>query len=121
MDIVSEYNKLGFLASILIDICDNLEQTTEARHELKFHLKRANIEAQKVLKKHFELYENHGTVDNFGNEIDAREIYHLTAKAYDFLFYKKPNEIASICEMVKQAEANGIDYTQIDIGFKPIV
>ena len=118
MNIIDEYNKLGFLSSILIDVCDNLEQTTEAKQQLKYHLKRANIEAQKVLKRHFELYEAHGVVEG---TVDAREIYHLTAKSYDFIFSRKPNEIASIAEMVKQAEKHGIDYTQIDIPYKPII
>ena len=122
MTITEHYNRLGFLAPIIVEICDNLEETTACQRQLKYHVKNANLEAQKVLSKHSGLYHDHGEVEQpDGAKINTQDIYNITSKSYDFLFSKKPHEIASIASMVQQMDEAGTDYTKIDIPFKPLV
>ncbi len=123
---ISNYNKLGFLAPILIEIIDQLEETNQYKKELKFHLNRAWHEAEKVVTTHFNAYDRHGEIEQVdGVEIHSFDIYNITSKAYEDLFKifteKKPNEIASIVQLLKIAEEKGIDYTQIDIPFQPVL
>lgn len=102
-----------------------MEETNQYKRELKFHLNRARIEAEKVVTTHFNAYDRHGGIEQQdGAEIHSFDIYNITAKAYEDLFKifteKKPNEIASIVQLLKIAEEKGIDYTQIDIPYQPV-
>lgn len=122
---ISNYNKLGFLAPILIEVIDQLEETNQYKRELKFHLNRARKEAEKVVTTHFNAYDRHGKIEQVdGVEIHSFDIYNITAKAYEELFKifteKNPNEIASIVQLIKEAEKKGIDYTQINIPYQPV-
>lgn len=122
MNITEQYNKLAFVAPVIVELCDDLEQTTVCQRELKFHIKRANIEAQKVLKKHFELYRN-GTIESLDGhkEMNTEDIYNITSKSYDFLLSKSPNEICVIAKIVQDLEEKGLDYMAIEIPYKPVV
>lgn len=122
MDIVEQYNKLAFLAPTIVDMCDSLEQSTVTQKQLKFHIKRANIEAQKILEKHYKLYENYGTVENPDSDevMSTEDIYNITSKAYDFLLNKSPHEICCIAQIIREAEKSGLDYTTIEIPFTPL-
>lgn len=123
MNLTDQYNKLAFLTPTIVDLCDSLAESTECKRELKFHINRANIEAQKVLAKHYMMYANHGAVANNqgGKEVSAEDIYNITAKAYDFLFNKSPREICCIAQIIADAEAKGLDYEAVEIPYQPIL
>ncbi len=111
-----EYNKLGFLAPVLIEVIDNLKGTNQYKQNLKRHLNGVLIELEKVNDYHFGLYQNHS-----GEGMDGKDLYHLTSKAYDFLFSKQPHEVVTISQIIRQVEEKGIDYKNQNIEFKPIV
>ncbi len=81
---------------------------------------------QAISNYNFNAYDRHGEIEQVdGVEIHSFDIYNITSKAYEDLFKifteKKPNEIASIVQLLKIAEEKGIDYTQIDIPFQPVL
>lgn len=122
MDLVNQYNKLAFLAPTIVDLCDTLRESTECKRELKYHINQANKEAQKILAKHYKMYESYGTILNHenGKEMSTEDIYNITSKSYDFLLNKSPHEICCIAQLIREAEKSGLDYTQIEIPFTPL-
>lgn len=123
---ISNYNKLGFLVPILIEVIDQLEETNQYKKELKHYLNRARTEAEKVLKTHFNAYQFFGNVPKHDEEgeIHSADIYNITTKAYDeafkFFTQRSPSEVCSIMQLLKIAEEKGIDYTQINIPYQPV-
>lgn len=105
------YNALGFISPKLVEILDSLEETTVCKRQYKYHLKRTNVEAQKVITEHYKLFNEYGelTTPN-GLKIDAEDIYNNTAKSYDFLLSKNPNELCVIADIMQKKEAEGFDY-----------
>ena len=122
MDLVNQYNKLAFLTPTIIDLCDTLRESTECKKELKYFINQANKEAQKMLAKHYKMYESYGTIlsKENGKEMSTEDIYNITSKSYDFLLNKSPHEICCIAQIIREAEKSGLDYTAIDIPFTPL-
>ncbi len=117
------YNRAAYIAQSLIPILDALEETTEPKRELKFHLKRTFEELDKLVRKHEREYRNHGLIEQEDSNlapISGQDMYNITAKAYDFILEKQPNEIVSIVELVKSYEAGGINYGDFEVEYKPL-
>jgi len=117
------FNKLAFMAPVIVDLCDTLESSNVPQQQLKFHLKRLNLEAQKLLAKHYKLYESVESVtskDNT-NEIATEDIYNITSSSYDWILNKSPHEICVIVELVKRMEVDGLDYSDVSVNYKPIL
>ncbi len=112
----TEFNKMSFLAPIMIEIVDKLKGTDQYRLGLKRHLNGVLRELEKLTDYHFGLYENHAEDD-----IDGRDIYNVTAKAYDFLLSKTPVDIIHISNIVKELDRSGIKYTDKDIQFQSMI
>ena len=118
----NKWNQAAFITQSLLPILDSLEETTSPQRQFKYHLKRAILEGEKFLEKHFNIYENHGELTQpDGTIIHSRDVYNTTAKAYDFVLNKKPHEMCGIAELLKSYEAGGIDYTEFDIEYQKIV
>ena len=118
-DRIVTFNKLGFLSSVLIDLIDQLEGTKVYNKQLKYHLNRARIEAEKVANIHFKPFNKGESLkqrdDTF---INSQDVHCITSKAYDFLFEKEPSKIVVIADVVKKAEEqNTIDYDNASIPF----
>ena len=122
MDLTNQYNKLAFLTPTIVDLCDTLRESTECKKELKYYINHANKEAQKILAKHYKMYESYGTIlsKENGNEMSTEDIYNITSKSYDFLLNKSPHEICCIAQIIREAEKSGLDYTAIEIPFTPL-
>lgn len=120
---ISEYNRLAFLSPIVIDTIDNLEGSNQYKLELKYHLRRAMKECEKIHATHYKHFQDQGIVHHptDGNAVDALDIYNITAKAYDYLLRLNPNEIASIVQIVKKAKERGIDLSEVNIEYEPIL
>lgn len=118
------FNKLAFISEILIEIIDNLKETNQYRHGLKKALNDALREAEKVVGLQVMAYENHGNVDNDGNEIHSLNVYTITSRAYDEAFRmfseRNPGEIVSIMELVRRFEEKGGKLEDVKIEYKPV-
>lgn len=116
------WNIAAFIAQSLIPILDELEESTQPQREFKYHLKRAILEGEKFIAKHFITYQNYGILKQpDGTEIHSRDVYNITAKAYDFLLNKAPHEIVSVADLIKSYEEGGVDWKDFDIEYKKIV
>lgn len=113
------YNILGFMAPVMIDIIDKLEGSTEYKHRLKMHLNGALPELEAINLKQYNIYEKHGLIDNKGKDIDSLDVYIITLKAYSSIFTRSPREIVSIVERVRRMEEEGIVINDIGIDFTP--
>lgn len=115
-------NRVAFITQALLPLLDELEETTTPKREFKYHLKRAIAEAEKVVAQHFKAYNEFGKITQpDGMDIDAKDVYYITARAYDFLLHRPPNEVGSIAELVKGYEAGGVDWKDFEIEAKQIV
>ncbi len=104
------FNKLGFLSNLLINLIDQLEDTNFYNKQLKFHLNRARLEAEKISNFHFKAF-NVGVdfpqID--GSFINSKDVHCQTSKSYDYLFEilsKDPSDIVILANFLKNAEEN---------------
>lgn len=121
------YNKLGYLAPIMIEIIDYLKETNLYQKDFKFQINRALIECEKIVNKHYECYEDYGYIDQKEDELEpihSQDIYNVTSKAYDEIFEffttNSPAEVVSILQAIKETKEKGLDFTQIILNYKPL-
>lgn len=118
------YNKMGFLADVVIEINESLKDTTAYRQSIKYHANALQKEMERIVGIHAKSYNEFGNVDNDGKSMDARNIYNISSKAYDqafdFFCNRNPAEIVSAMELVRQYEANGGDLADVRVQYEPI-
>lgn len=116
------YNKLGFLADIIIDVNDTLTETNVYKQGIKLHAKGLVKELEKVVDVHYKSYHNFGTVDD--TNMHSLNIYQISAKAYaeafKFFTERSPSDICSIMEIIRQAESKGLNLQDINIEYDPV-
>ena len=114
------YNKIGFLADILVEVNEKLLETNQYRQEIKLHGKGLSKACESIITSHYKSFENFGNID----DMHSLNIYQITAKAYEeaFKFFteRKPNEICSIMELIRRSEENGLDLKDIIIEYVPV-
>ena len=114
------YNKIGFLADILVEVNEKLLETNQYRQEIKLHGKGLSKACESIITSHYKSFENFGNID----DMHSLNIYQITAKAYEeaFKFFteRKPNEICSIMELIRRSEENGLDLKDIAIEYVPV-
>ena len=114
------YNKIGFLADILVEVNEKLLETNQYRQEIKLHGKGLSKACESIITSHYKSFENFGNID----DMHSLNIYQITAKAYEeaFKFFteRKPNEICSIMELIRRSEENGLDLKDIVIEYVPV-
>ena len=114
------YNKIGFLADILVEVNEKLLETNQYRQEIKLHGKGLSKACESIINTHYKSFENFGNID----DMHSLNIYQITAKAYEeaFKFFteRKPNEICSIMELIRRSEENGLDLKDIAIEYIPV-
>ena len=118
------YNKLAFLVPILIDLMDKISESNVYKHNFKKFGNLFLAEGEKIVKTHFDQYENHGIIEDNVNKVDAKDVYNLSSKAYeeafDFFTTRKASEISSIMSIIKVCEESGMDLTEYLIEFVPL-
>ena len=114
------YNKIGFLADILVEVNEKLLETNQYRQEIKLHGKGLSKACESIITSHYKSFENFGNID----DMHSLNIYQITAKAYEeaikFFAERKPNEICSIMELIRRSEENGMDLKDIIIEYVPV-
>ena len=114
------YNKIGFLADILVEVNEKLLETNQYRQEIKLHGKGLSKACESIITSHYKSFEDFGNID----DMHSLNIYQITAKAYDeaFKFFteRKPNEICSIMELIRKSEEKGLDLKDIAIEYVPV-
>lgn len=119
-----DYNRIGFILQALLPILDRFVESTQTKFALKKAVKDFIRESEKFIKEHHAAYEEHTPVDNEDKEIETRDIYVLTARAYDSLveslYNDKPNEILSKKCLVDKFLESGGNLEDVNILFKPI-
>ena len=114
------YNKIGFLADILVEVNEKLLETNQYRQEIKLHGKGLSKACESIITSHYKSFEDFGNID----DMHSLNIYQITAKAYEeaFKFFteRKPNEICSIMELIRRSEENGLDLKDISIEYVPV-
>jgi hypothetical protein len=114
------YNKIGFLADILVEVNEKLLETNQYRQEIKLHGKGLSKACESIITSHYRSFEDFGNIE----DMHSLNIYQITAKAYDeaFKFFteRKPNEICSIMELIRKSEEKGLDLKDIAIEYVPI-
>ena len=119
-----DYNRIGFILQALLPILDRFVESTQTKFALKKAVKDFIRESEKFIKEHHAAYEEHTPVDNEDKEVETRDIYVLTARAYDSivesLYNDKPNEILSKKHLVDKFLELGGDLEDVSIPFKPI-
>jgi hypothetical protein len=114
------YNKIGFLADILVEVNEKLLETNQYRQEIKLHGKGLSKACESIITSHYKSFEDFGNIE----DMHSLNIYQITAKAYEeaFKFFteRKPNEICSIMELIRRSEENGLDLKNIAIEYVPI-
>ena len=114
------YNKIGFLADILVEVNEKLLETNQYRQEIKLHGKGLSKACESIINTHYKSFENFGNID----DMHSLNIYQITAKSYEeaFKFFteRKPNEICSIMELIRRSEENGLDLKDIAIEYVPV-
>lgn len=114
------YNKIGFLADILVEVNEKLLETNQYRQEIKLHGKGLSKACESIITSHYKSFENFGNID----DMHSLNIYQITAKAYEeaFKFFteRKPNEICSIMQLIRRSEENGLDLKDIAIEYVPV-
>ena len=114
------YNKIGFLADILVEVNEKLLETNQYRQEIKLHGKGLSKACESIINTHYKSFEDFGNID----DMHSLNIYQITAKAYEeaFKFFtdRKPNEICSIMELIRRSEENGLDLKDIAIEYVPV-
>ena len=114
------YNKIGFLADILVEVNEKILETNQYRQEIKLHGKGLSKACESIITSHYKSFENFGNIE----DMHSLNIYQITAKAYDeaFKFFteRKPNEICSIMELIRRSEENGLDLKDIIIEYIPV-
>ena len=114
------YNKIGFLADILVEVNEKLLETNQYRQEIKLHGKGLSKACESIITSHYKSFENFGNID----DMHSLNIYQITAKSYEeaFKFFteRKPNEICSIMELIRRSEENGLDLKDISIEYVPV-
>ena len=114
------YNKIGFLADILVEVNEKLLETNQYRQEIKLHGKGLSKACESIITSHYKSFEDFGNID----DMHSLNIYQITAKAYEeaFKFFteRKPNEICSIMELIRRSEENGLDLKDIIIEYVPV-
>ena len=114
------YNKIGFLADILVEVNEKLLETNQYRQEIKLHGKGLSKACESIITSHYKFFENFGNIE----DMHSLNIYQITAKAYEeaFKFFtdRKPNEICSIMELIRRSEENGLDLKDIAIEYVPV-
>lgn len=115
------YQKVCFLSSVLLDEIDNLKETTNPMHQMKFHLNGIEREINKEGKKFFnKVCEAAGFTNEDGIEHKGEDIYFNTLNAYRSIFSRSIQDIIGIAELLKHADEKGIDYSQIEVGYEPL-
>ena len=119
-----DYNRIGFILQALLPILDRFVESTQTKFALKKAVKDFIRESEKFIKEHHAAYEEHTPVDNEDKEVETRDIYVLTARAYDSLveslYNDKPNEILSKKYLIDKYLSSGKSLEDINIPFKPI-
>ena len=114
------YNKIGFLADILVEVNEKLLETNQYRQEIKLHGKGLSKACESIITSHYNSFEDFGNIE----DMHSLNIYQITAKAYEeaFKFFteRKPNEICSIMELIRRSEENGLDLKDIAIEYIPV-
>lgn len=118
------YNKLAFLVPILIDLMDKLSESNAYKHNFKNFGKLFLAEGEKIMKTHFGLYENHGIIEDGINNVDAKDLYNVSAKAYEMAFEffttRKSSEVSSIMSIIKYCEKEGMELSDYLVEFVPL-
>lgn len=116
-----DYNKLGFLAPVMIVIIDNLKESPYYKQGLKNSLNLSLTELERLTEAHFKSYETYGKIPNpEGGEMEARDIYNNTSKGYDAILSRPPSEVAQIAELVRRFEADGNKISDIETYYFPV-
>lgn len=116
-----DYNKLGFIAPIMIELIDNLKESPYYKQGLKNSLNLTLTELEKLTSAHFNSYETYGKVPiPEGGEMEARDIYNNTSKGYDEILSRPPSEVAQIAELVRRFEADGNKISEIESYYFPV-
>lgn len=114
------YNKMGFLADLILEVNEKLKETNVYRQGVKLHARGLQKELESVVSTHYKSFENFGEIE----DIHSLDIYQITAKSYEeaFKFFteQKPNEICSIMALIRSAEAKGLDLKDINIEYQPV-
>lgn len=114
------YNKIGFLADILVEVNEKLLETNQYRQEIKLHGKGLSKACESIINTHYKSFEDFGNID----DMHSLNIYQITAKAYEeaFKFFteRKPNEICSIMQLIRRSEEKGLDLKDIAIEYVPV-
>lgn len=120
----TNYNKMAFLCSVMIDVIDSLQDSNQYKQTLKMHCNGALRECEKVVATHYKAFEQHGNVSNDGKDLHSLNVYNITAKSYDaafdFFTQRPPSEVASFMELVKRAESEGFNLNDLKIEYTPV-
>lgn len=119
------YNKVAFICQALLPILDELIDTNQARFGLKKAIKDFIRESESIIENHYEAYAAFGTVNQDGKDaVDAKEIYKLTALAYDWVLdllqNYNHNEVLAVKGLVDQYLESGKKLEDVNINFKPM-
>lgn len=119
-----DYNRIGFILQALVPILDRFAEDTRTKFGLKKAVKDFIRESEKFIAEHHKAYEEHIPVLQEEKEVETRDIYNVTAQAYDWvvemLYHDKANEILSKKRLVDQFLEAGGDLEDVNIPFKPI-
>lgn len=119
---IDAFMKLGFIAGLVIEIIDEVSDSKMFKQKLKFHLKEALKELEKINSDMYSLYSDSSLDEQTKDKKPARniDIYNVVVKAYDFLLSKEPTEIAQIVQHIKILEEKGFDIKDIPLEYTPI-
>lgn len=119
------YNKVAFICQALLPILDELVDTNQARFGLKKAIKDFIRESESVIKDHYDAYASFGLLSQpEEGDIDAKEVYKITALAYDWVLdllqNYKHNEVLAVKGLVDQYLESGKKLEDVNINFKPM-
>lgn len=111
------FMKIGFISDFLIDLIDNLAETKDYKHNLKFHLNKVLEELTKHNNEFYNLF-NDKSLNT--DEVKNIDIYNIISDAYNYLMEKEPYTIAQMVYYLKASEDRGLDFSKLQIEYKPI-
>lgn len=101
------YAIIGFLSPIMIECIDNLQNTNQYRHELKFHLNKSLGILEDINKKffdHFILSEKKKNTNPNPDEPQSQDIYMAVYKSYEelmkILTTTEPNDLPALVDIL---------------------
>lgn len=119
-----DYNRVGFALQAILPILDRLVENTRTKFGLKKAVKDLIRESEDFIKKHHEAYEQHDPMVQDEKDIETRDIYMITARAYDWviemLYSDKPNEILSKKHLIDQYLEAGNSLEDVNVLYNPL-